>query len=80
LLTRIEATAGGGGPPSLVSRERDRQAILEARQAILDLDFRREELAAERLRLASYALARLIGKVDAEAVLDRLFLSFCIGK
>jgi tRNA modification GTPase len=80
LLVRLEAIAGGNGPPALVSRERDRQAILEARRALLDFDLQHEELAAEQLRMAGHALARLIGKVDAEAILDRLFLSFCIGK
>jgi tRNA modification GTPase len=63
-----------------LSRERDRQAIAAARQALTELDLSREEVAAEGLRAASHALARLIGAVDAEAVLDRLFLSFCIGK
>jgi tRNA modification GTPase len=38
------------------------------------------ELAAEALRHASLALERMIGRVDAEQVLDRLFASFCIGK
>jgi tRNA modification GTPase len=38
------------------------------------------ELAAESLRRASQALERLLGRMDAESVLDRLFMSFCIGK
>jgi tRNA modification GTPase len=38
------------------------------------------ELAAESLRIASQALERLVGRIDAERVLDRLFASFCIGK
>jgi tRNA modification GTPase len=40
----------------------------------------RPELAAERLRAASAFLERLLGRMDAESVLDRLFASFCIGK
>jgi tRNA modification GTPase len=38
------------------------------------------ELAAEDVRLAARALARITGKVDAEDVLDRVFATFCIGK
>ena len=38
------------------------------------------ELAAEDLRQAAQALERLLGRIDTEAVLDRLFLAFCIGK
>ncbi len=66
----------------LVSRERDRLALEAAagavRHAIGDLG--NEELMAEWLRTASQALERLLGRMDAEAVLDRLFLAFCIGK
>jgi tRNA modification GTPase len=80
LAKRLAAAATQGGPAPLLSRERDRQAIAAARRALLELDLTREEIAAESLRAASHALARLIGAVDAEAVLDRLFLSFCIGK
>ncbi len=71
-----------GGEPALVSHERDRKrledalaALVETRAALHDW-----ELAAESLRLASAVLERMIGRVDAEQVLDRLFSSFCIGK
>tara|TARA_R110002020_G_scaffold80502_5_gene200839 strand:- start:4390 stop:5682 length:1293 start_codon:yes stop_codon:yes gene_type:complete len=71
-----------GGEPALISRERDRLALAAAREAlasaIVQLDA--PELAAESLRMASHALERLIGTMDAERVLDRLFTSFCIGK
>ena len=71
-----------GTEPSLVSHERDRLALSSA-LAALD-ETRRNlgdwELAAESLRRASAALERLIGRIDAERVLDRLFTSFCIGK
>jgi tRNA modification GTPase len=39
-----------------------------------------EELAAEDLRMAAYALGRLLGRVDVEDVLDVIFREFCIGK
>lgn len=38
------------------------------------------ELAAEDVRLAARALERVSGRVDPEAVLERVFASFCIGK
>jgi tRNA modification GTPase len=43
-------------------------------------DMQSPELAAENVRLAIRALARVTGEVDPEAVLDRVFSSFCIGK
>ncbi|MCP8882891.1 tRNA uridine-5-carboxymethylaminomethyl(34) synthesis GTPase MnmE [Devosia sp. XJ19-1] len=71
-----------GAEPALVSHERDRAALANALDALAETrnalgDW---ELAAESLRLASAALERLIGRLDAERVLDRLFASFCIGK
>jgi len=39
-----------------------------------------EELAAEDLRSAAYALGRLLGRVDVEDILDVIFREFCIGK
>ncbi|MBE7732633.1 tRNA uridine-5-carboxymethylaminomethyl(34) synthesis GTPase MnmE [Devosia faecipullorum] len=84
LVDRLAAMgdAMGGGEPALVSHERDRQnlqqslaALQETRSALGDW-----ELAAESLRHASASLERLIGRLDPEQVLDRLFSSFCIGK
>jgi len=39
-----------------------------------------DDLAAEELRRANTEVARIMGKVDVEAVLDVLFKDFCIGK
>jgi tRNA modification GTPase len=66
----------------LVSRERDRDALIAAATAISDAEgaIDRSEIAAEHLRTASYALERLLGRMDAESVLDHLFSAFCIGK
>jgi tRNA modification GTPase len=84
LLGRIEQIGQSmtTGEPSLLSRERDRLALQNSVEA-LDAAGRQlpmPELAAESLRLASQALERLVGRLDAERVLDRLFASFCIGK
>ena len=37
-------------------------------------------LIAEDLRGAVFSLGRIVGKVDVEDILDRIFSSFCIGK
>ncbi|MDV3252362.1 tRNA uridine-5-carboxymethylaminomethyl(34) synthesis GTPase MnmE [Devosia sp. BK] len=84
LITRLSEIGGtlAGSEPALVSHERDRvglqnaiDALAQTRAGLADW-----ELVAESLRHASQALERLIGRVDAEQVLDRLFSSFCIGK
>jgi tRNA modification GTPase len=84
LLERIESVGKNlsTGEPSLLSRERDRQALLAAHAALQRAAIQLEmpELSAESLRIASQALERLVGRLDAERVLDRLFASFCIGK
>jgi tRNA modification GTPase len=72
----------GGAEAPLVSRERDRLALEGAADAMHQAIDRLgdDELVAEALRQASQALERLLGRMDAESVLDRLFLAFCIGK
>lgn len=81
-LSAFAADAAGRGEPSLVSRERDRVALESADAALGDALARLDqpELAAEALRSASAWLERLLGRMDTEAVLDRLFAAFCIGK
>lgn len=76
------AESATGGAPALVSRERDLVA-LRAAQSALDRfisDGATDEIAAEHLRQSSLALERLLGRIDTEHVLDRLFAAFCIGK
>lgn len=70
------------GEPVLLSRERDRVAIETALSACQEARAVADsyELAAEALRRASHALERLLGRIDSEQVLDRLFAAFCIGK
>lgn len=84
LISRL-AEIGEGlawGEPSLVSHERDRISLSDALTALTETrhSLHDWELAAESLRLASAALERMIGRLDAERILDRLFSSFCIGK
>lgn len=72
-----------GSEPALISHRRDAEAIeaaLELLGATAQPGGEGLELVAERLRAASVSLGRLTGDVEAEAVLDRLFSGFCIGK
>ncbi|SEQ23168.1 tRNA modification GTPase trmE [Devosia sp. YR412] len=84
-LLALIAKAGANlttGEPSLLSRERDRLALSASVEALTHAQQQlgSPELAAESLRIASQSLERLVGRLDAERVLDRLFASFCIGK
>lgn len=74
--------AGDIAAKTLVSRERDRAALsLAAAELSRALEtMEQSELTAEALRRAGDALARLLGRVDPEDILDRLFAQFCIGK
>lgn len=85
LLERLYILSGAANArPAdiLVSHEKDRAAllgaVLELRSVAEEVD--RSELAAERLRGAGLWLERLLGRMDTENVLDRLFSTFCIGK
>ncbi len=85
LLDRLRAEVEKrtlGAEAVLVSRERDRVSLSAAAEAIGAALIAEEELelAAEQLRAASEHLGRLLGKIDTESVLDRLFSAFCIGK
>ncbi|MEO7222712.1 MAG: GTPase, partial [Devosia sp.] len=81
-LTSFAETSAGAGPPALLSRERDLAALTAAQDALdrFLAEGATDEIAAEHLRQASLALERLLGRIDTEQVLDRLFASFCIGK
>lgn len=66
-----------------MTRARQRELLGQARDSLrrsLDLVEEGEELAAEELRSAAYALGRLLGRVDVEDVLGAIFQKFCIGK
>ena len=72
----------GQGEPSLLSRERDRVALEQAAVALHDAGgiWPSRSWRRRRCGAASQSLERLLGRIDAERVLDRLFPSFCIGK
>jgi tRNA modification GTPase len=69
----------------VLTRDRHREALTRAQAALVaarpHLAPRGEPvLAAHHVREATFALDELVGRVDVEDVLDRLFASFCVGK
>ena len=81
IVTRLQSM--GAGEPALLTRERHRAAVAEAIDALERAVAARHgqgELLAEDIRIAVVALERLVGRIDVEDVLDRLFAGFCIGK
>lgn len=86
LLAAIKSRlAARGGASALFSRARhfDKLARAETHlaRAVQELHHAPQwEVAAEELRLALRALDGLVGRVDVEDVLGRIFASFCIGK
>ncbi|MEH6646154.1 tRNA uridine-5-carboxymethylaminomethyl(34) synthesis GTPase MnmE [Sulfitobacter sp.] len=53
---------------------------LQAAQRILDAGPDQYDIAAAELRLGINALEALVGRIDAENLLDEIFASFCLGK
>jgi tRNA modification GTPase len=73
----------GSSEDALIGRERQRTLLRETAgslQRCLVVAGQGDELAAEELRVASQSLGRLLGRVDVEDVLDKIFREFCIGK
>ena len=73
----------GAAEVGLIGRQRQRGLLQQAASSLqrsIDVIGRGEELAAEDLRSAAYALGRLLGQVDVEDILDVIFREFCIGK
>jgi len=68
-----------------LTRERHRTALQRAQAALTDALIQLDEggdavLAAHHVREATSALEELLGAVDVEEVLDRVFGRFCVGK
>ncbi|RVT99490.1 tRNA uridine-5-carboxymethylaminomethyl(34) synthesis GTPase MnmE [Rhodovarius crocodyli] len=75
----VRASAGVAMEAGL-TRPRHRAALADAVAALDTLENPLPELRAEALRGALAAMGRLTGRVGVEAVLDRVFSEFCIGK
>lgn len=68
-------------PDAVIVRERQRQGITAARDALAAIDpGQPPELTAEELRRAADALGRVSGRTGVEDLLGAIFGSFCIGK
>ena len=91
LLSQIESVVEDQCGPRmpdlpLLTRARHKQALELARSEISDFhrvwdnDKLPATVAAVHLRAAILALEELVGAVDIEDVLDRVFSSFCVGK
>jgi tRNA modification GTPase len=82
-LVEFAAEFFGASEGAIVTRARQRELLSRASDSLrrsLELVEEGEELAAEELRAAAFALGRLLGRVDVEDVLGVIFQKFCIGK
>jgi tRNA modification GTPase len=81
LADRVIEALAGSAPPAATNL-RHRELLLEAADRLRTALRHDEhlELAAEDVRLAARALDRITGRIDPEAVLGRIFATFCIGK
>lgn len=81
LAERVVEALAGAEPPA-ATRLRHQELLTEAADRLRHALRQREalELAAEDVRLAARALDRITGRIDPEAVLGRIFATFCIGK
>ncbi len=68
----------------LITRERHRQHLEQCVSHLKRFNQKKEvedfDIAAEDLRLAARHLGMIVGKVDVEEILGRIFNDFCIGK
>ena len=86
LISALVGFAGdyfGSGEGGLIGRERHRELLRETagllRRSMGAVD-KGDEFIAEELRAAADCLGRLLGRVDVEDILDKIFRDFCIGK
>jgi tRNA modification GTPase len=84
-----ERIFGNRGPLAdlepMLTRERHRVALVRAQRALVEVRphlgaHGDAVLASHHIREATLALDELIGTVDIEQVLDRVFSAFCVGK
>jgi len=73
----------GGSEGGLIGRTRQRKLLEQTVASLarsIEVVGQGEELAAEDLRTAIHFLGRLLGRVDVEDILDKIFREFCVGK
>ena len=82
-LEEIVRNRFGATEQAGLTRARHRDCVERARESVgsaIDALSKGPELAGTDLRLALHAIKELAGETDIEAVLDKVFSSFCIGK
>jgi len=82
-LSSEASTSAGGDHDVFLTRERHRQELERAAQALqcfLEGSLDDPELRCEDLRRAANCMGRLTGRIDVEEILDHIFGQFCIGK
>ena len=83
IQSKLSKRSAGAG---LATHERHRRAMttalgmLDQARSILFAGPDQYDLAAAELRFAIRALEALVGRIDAENLLDEIFSSFCLGK
>src|SRR5450631_325297 len=73
----------GSEEGGLIGRERHRELLRETAELLrcsISIVGKGDEFVAEDLRAAADRLGRLLGRVDVEDILDKIFRDFCIGK
>ncbi len=79
LIARVGSLTSGEAP--LVAHRWQAAAIVDAVVAIESaIGAGDAVVAAEELRVATHSLARLVGRVSSDDILDGIFARFCIGK
>jgi tRNA modification GTPase len=81
-LTEAVVSRLAGAEPPTATRLRHR-SLLQTAATRLEAALAQDEaleLAAEDVRLAARALDQITGRIDPDAVLGRIFATFCIGK
>ncbi len=83
-LAALVGAQGAEGEDVLITRARQREALAQAQAALeaaaAELQAARLDLAAMEVRRGWRALGGILGVGDVEAILDRVFARFCIGK
>jgi tRNA modification GTPase len=86
VAAQLDARHAPAAELPLVTRARHARALAEAREelahfaAVWSDDALPATVAAVHVRTAVHALESLVGGVDADEVLGRVFSSFCVGK
>ena len=79
IVARLSSLSANADEDTPTPSDREKSLLAEARAA-LDVGMADPVLAANAVRRAADALARLVGAVYSDDLLDSLFSRFCVGK